>query len=82
MKVESAIKKLNKAGFNVKQYGQQFIAIHKAASYCVQFYRNGGMDSVTCINVRRHDERDEIETDYVAGVFADNITQAIKLAMY
>ena len=41
---------------------------------------NGGRDAVATINVRRVNDNDDIMTDYFAGSYYDNISQAIRSA--
>ncbi|WP_216081126.1 hypothetical protein [Aliarcobacter butzleri] len=44
---------------------------------------NGRIDedtTITCIRARRKNDLDDSMTDYSAGVWCDNLTQAIKLA--
>ena len=41
---------------------------------------NGGNDDIATINVRRVNDNDDIMTDYFAGSYYDNISQAIRSA--
>ena len=80
MKITNAIKKLEKAGFNVTAYGCQFAA--QRGNDIIEFSKNGGgSDSVICIRVRSVNDQDDSYSDYSAGVFCDNISQAIRLAV-
>jgi hypothetical protein len=76
MQTVNAIKKLTKAGFQVTQTGNRYAA--KANSNIVSFVDQQG--SVICINVRGQNDHDDSMSDYSAGVWCDNITQAITLA--
>lgn len=49
------------------------------STHQVEFHRNGRDEDVVCIRVRRSTEQDDIQSDYIAGIFVDTITQAIKL---
>ena len=76
MNVTNAIKKLNKAGFEVVQNGNRYNA--KANGQVIRFINQS--DRVICINVRSENDHDDVMTDYSAGVYCDNISQAIRLA--
>lgn len=76
MQTLNAIKKLTKSGFEVIQNGNRYIA--KANRHIVSFADQGG--DIICINVRSQNDHDDVLSDYSAGVFCDNLTQAIKLA--
>ena len=79
MKVQNAIKKLEKAGFNVTKDGTRFSA--QKNNDFVEFIQNGGgSETVICIRVRHVNDHDDSMSDYTAGVFCDNISQAIRLA--
>lgn len=80
MKIINAIKKLEKAGFKVSKDGSQHTGVKSGLDYIIEFYQNGREDSLACINVRRPDDLSDAMTDYSAGTFCDNITQAIRLA--
>lgn len=79
MKVANAVKKLEKAGFEVKEECGHFVA--KLGKELVEFYRNGTSEDVTCIRVRNENNHDDSMTDYCAGVFVDNISHGIRIAM-
>lgn len=76
MNVANAIKKLNRAGFEVVQNGNRYNA--KANGQVIRFIDQS--DRVICINVRSENDHDDVMTDYSAGVYCDNIAQAIRLA--
>jgi hypothetical protein len=76
MNAANAIKKLNKAGFEVSQSGNRYNA--KANGQVIRFIEQS--DRIICINVRSENDHDDAMTDYSAGVYCDNITQAIRLA--
>ena len=78
MKITNAIKKLEKAGFKVEKADMHYRAVKEDCRRLIEFCKNGREDSVTCIRVRRKGDIDDIYTDYHAGFFVDNISQAIK----
>jgi hypothetical protein len=83
MTITSAIKKLNKNGFDVSvsSDGNCFSA-KSHRQYIVSFYRNGSSsDQITCIGVHKQGEECDITTDYFPKIYCDNITYAIKLAL-
>ena len=80
MTLTNATKKLNKAGYEVSKVGSVYQAEKKGGRDVVTFFLNGGDGNVTCIKVRAVGDRDDSMTDYSAGVYVDNITQAIKIA--
>jgi hypothetical protein len=81
MTTTNAAKKLTKAGFTVSEIKGSFQASHPATAYIIEYIRNGGSDNIICINVRRANDKDDSMTDYFAGTWVDNITQAIRLAI-
>jgi hypothetical protein len=81
MTTANAAKKLTKAGFNVSEIRNGFYrASSDATKYVIEYFRNGGSDEITCINVRSLDDKHDSQSDYCAGVWANNITQAIAIA--
>ena len=78
MKVVSAIKKLAKFG-KVEKCGGQYSAIINSNE--VSFRVNGREDedsSICVIYVRPVHMEDDVMTDYFAGTFYRNLTQALK----
>ena len=81
MTTANAAKKLTNAGFTVSEIRPGYYhAASQAAKCVIEYFRNGGSDEVTCINVRRPNDNHDSQSDYCAGSWADNITQAIRLA--
>ena len=76
MQTTNAITKLTKAGFQVTNTGNRYQA--KANRHIIRFFDQQG--SIICINVRGQDDHDDAMSDYSAGVFCDNLKQAIALA--
>jgi hypothetical protein len=82
MKYSNAIKKLKKNGFTVKEdgEGQVWATIGNRE---VDFFCNGKFSQdgeICCIRTRALSDKDDVMTDYSAGVFCDNLSQAIRLA--
>ena len=80
MTATNAIKKLEKAGFKVETVYRKFQASNASTPCVIEFFKNGGSEEIVCINVRRHNDNHDSQSDYCAGVWASNIKQAIELA--
>jgi len=80
MKVANASKKLIKAGFSVTMVGRSISA--KKGRHVINVTANGGelTDTVATVRVRCASDLDDSQSDYSAGVFCDNVSQAIRLA--
>ena len=79
MKITNAIKKLEKAGFEVINEGSRYSA--RRENDIVEFIQNGGdSDQAICIRIMSVNDQDDIMTDYSAGTYCDNLSQAIRLA--
>jgi hypothetical protein len=81
MKLQNAINKLNKAGFNVKSNDNYFFSAKKEGHRClVEFFvqRDG---EITCVGFRHEDDKSDSMSDYCATMFCDNITKAIKYVL-
>ena len=80
MKVANATKKLTKAGFEVTSNGRSISA--KKGRYVINVTANGGdlTDTVATVRVRAACDLDDSQSDYSAGVYCDNVSQAIRLA--
>ena len=76
MQTTNAITKLTKAGFQVTNSGNRYQAT--ANRQVISFFDQSG--SIICINVRSKNDHDDFVSDYSAGVFCDNLKQAITLA--
>lgn len=80
MKLRNAIKKLEKFG-TIENNGSLYYA--RIENSVVEFMRNGREEdecNITCIRVRGIKDEDDTMTDYFAGVWCDNLTQAIRIA--
>lgn len=79
MKLTNAIKKLGKyTEVRKLEYSYQAIQGNQA----IEFFENGTSGEITCIRVRSIHDKDDIMSDYCAGSFCDNLTQAIKIARF
>ena len=76
MKLLNAIKKLEKAGASVEKNGIFYSA--KINNDVIEFMCK--TDSIACIKVRSANDHDDIMTDYSAGVWCNNLSQAIRIA--
>ncbi len=81
MKIENAIKKLNKEGFTVIEANGFYSAKKIGCKKLVEFHRNGRSDEATCIGYRRENHHSDSMTDYCATFFCDSLARAIKLAL-
>jgi len=72
--IEYAKKKLGQLG-EVKEndHGQVWV---KYKDYIVSFIKNG--DHASCYHTRRFNDHDDLQSDYHAGSYWDNISQAIR----
>jgi hypothetical protein len=80
MTIINAIKKLEKAGFTVTERYPFFSATRADIATIISYVRNGRENTITSINVRRRGDESDVQHDYHAGVWCDNIAQAIQLA--
>ena len=78
MKTVNAIKKLEKAGAEISIQGRRIYAYIK--NDVIEFLDKDGC--AMCIKIRNKNDHDDSMTDYSAGVWCDNITRAIRLAVY
>lgn len=76
MQVTNALKKLVKAGFEVTQTSIFYSA--KSGRNVIEFHEQDG--KAICIRVRSVGDLDDVQSDYSAGVFCDNLSQAIQIA--
>ena len=80
--LKNAIKKLEKNGFAITNNTNSgiIIANKEDKTRYIIIRRNGGdlSDSIATIQVRKQYCDDDTTTDYFAGVFCRNITQAIR----
>jgi hypothetical protein len=80
MTLKNAIKKAEKITGEVSKTTNPYIYNYKG--YTVEFHKNGRgtieeTDAV-CFYTKQHGTHDELMTDYFAGTFHDNLTQAFK----
>lgn len=77
MTLQNAIKKLSKLG-EVKQDGRRFS--FEFGKEVIEFRANGDVEenpNITCIRVRNKNDKDDSMSDYSAGVWCDNLNQAL-----
>jgi hypothetical protein len=80
MKITSAITKLEKNGFTIKQESQLFTATKTGLSSVVEFMKNGKSDETAFVGVRAINDRSDSQSDYCATIFCNSLKQAIQLA--
>ncbi len=79
MTVANAVKKLTKAGFEVTS--SKFGYAGRKGNQVVEFNRiSTDSDTIFGVKVRSANDSDSAICDYSAGVWCDNISQAIRLA--
>jgi len=73
----NSIKKAEKlSGSTVRIAGHLYCFDYKG--YSISFFQNGRDDEATNFYTRRDDMQDDHQSDYFAGTFHDNITQAFR----
>lgn len=77
MKTVNAIKKLEKAGAEIKVRDNKFYTAF-IGNDAIDFIDQDG--SAICIRIRSKNDHDDSMTDYSAGVYCDNLTQALRMA--
>lgn len=83
MTITNAIKKLEKSGFKVTNSITNpgiYTAEKDGLKRFINFYSNGGTDDICIIDLRTKGREDDLQSDYHAGTFCDNISQAIRYA--
>jgi hypothetical protein len=80
MKMINAIKKLNKAGFQISEKNDIFYAKKEGCENIIEFFRSGTSEIVASIRCLHENAQDDTMSDYWAGSWCENITQAIKSA--
>ena len=78
MQLTNAIKKLNKLGFKVINIGNRYKAKKTGLKYVIEF--NTQDELIMCIRARRENDHDDSQSDYSAGMWCNNLAQAIRLA--
>ena len=79
MKLSNAIKKLEKYG-KVENNGISYWTIQ--GNTAVEFMKNGSSEDITCIRVRSIHDKDDFQSDYSAGTWCDNLSQAIRFVRF
>lgn len=78
MKLQNAINKLTKLGLKVTKDGQFYSA--RTKRHVIEFRVSRYDDAITLIRVIGFNDKDDFIQDYCAGIWCDNLSQAIKLA--
>jgi hypothetical protein len=84
MTIKNAIAKLERSGWKVLHAERHYIARKEGLNTEISFLPNGQdtpETSAVCLRVRNVSDRDDIQSDYCAGVFADSMAQALRLAV-
>lgn len=76
MKTSNAIKKLEKHNFAVSQVGNNVEG--RRGARIIEFIDQ--QDSAICVRARCASDVDDIMSDYFAGVWCDNISQALRIS--
>jgi hypothetical protein len=79
--MSNAIKKLNKAGFAITEKNDIFFAKKEGCKNIIEFFRSGTSEIVGCIRCKDEAAQDDSMSDYWAGFFCKNMTQAISSAL-
>ena len=80
MKLENAIKKLNKVGMKVSHNGTQYFARTEDGTSEIRFRTSGeGFTTIFCIQVHKVGEMGDSQSDYFAGTLCSSLPQAIRL---
>ena len=86
MTLTKTIQKLEKLGFKVESDGYRhwvnLVQLFQNNNDVIEFLSNGSPEDdrdVICIRVRAFKDNDDSQSDYCAGVWCNNITQALKL---
>jgi hypothetical protein len=78
MQLVNAITKLNKLGFKVINSGNRYKAKKDGLKYVIEFITQDEL--IMCIRARRENDLDDSQSDYSAGMWCNNLAQAIRLA--
>tara|TARA_R110001592_G_scaffold7356_1_gene41267 strand:- start:2488 stop:2823 length:336 start_codon:yes stop_codon:yes gene_type:complete len=78
MKLNNAIKKVEKAGYTVTNEKNYLFTAEKN-NRLIEWFNNKDGD-IFCIRARDANDKDDPYSDYSAGVFCRNLTHAIKIS--
>jgi beta-lactam-binding protein with PASTA domain len=84
MTIANAIKKLERNGWTVSHTDRHYVANKEGVRNVISFLPNGKdlpENSAVCLRVRNLSDRDDMQSDYTAGVFVDSMAQALRLAV-
>ena len=79
MKLQNAINKIEKAGGNIVSISGN---IYSAAigNSIVEFVYSSRYETVSAFGVRSANDQHNVQNDYNANIYCDNLSRAIKLA--
>jgi hypothetical protein len=77
MTITKAIAKIEK-NLNVKVQKLDHLYFATYGTRTISFFQNGREDQITCIKTGNINDRDDSQSDYFAGTYHDNISQAIR----
>lgn len=80
MQVQNAIRRLERHGFTARPSSEAPRYSYTNGREVIDFSTNPGSIHVHTIRVRRSGDLDDPMQDYCAGVFADNLSQALRIA--
>lgn len=80
MQVQNAIRRLERHGFTPRPGFNAPRYSYEKDGEIIEFSTNPGSTHVHTIRVRRAEDHDDAMQDYCAGVFVDNLSQALRLA--
>lgn len=82
LKAEKRIEKLTGKKVNVNENGQRWVRLDNG--YIISFQNNGRFTETSeavCFYTRNEKFDDDYQTDYFAGTFHENLTQAVKFVI-
>jgi len=82
IKAEKKLEKLTGKKVNVNGNGLRWVKLNNG--YIISFSNNGRLTETSeavCFYTRHEDLKDDSLSDYFAGSFHDNLTQAVKYAL-
>jgi len=77
MTYKNAINKLKKGQYKIHVNDGRVSAIKNDG--VIEFIKYDSSGKIDCIRVRGVNDKDDIMTDYFAGTWCDNLTQAMKI---
>lgn len=75
MKLQNALKKLQRTGFKIKKSEWKYQAEIKESNWVIEFSEHN--EEIQSISIRMKDDYPDLQTDYFPYIWKDNLTQAI-----